>query len=123
MSIVLECIAAATFIASVSVTLTDSQTVQDAVLPTGGLVSSVYAKADNALSGSAGLSIGWEGATGAVLPLSAGLTTDNLNQGDWHGSIASMLSAAQDKTLVVTADGNFTGQVHFKIVYETFANR
>lgn len=122
MTAVLECYSPGPFTAGAPATLIDSQSLDNEVLPAGGLVTAVYGRADSAFSGSANFSVGWNGANGAIVATNAGLTADGLNAADWVGMAPSMSGPTADQTLTVTADSAITGQIHLKIVYVTFNN-
>lgn len=124
MATVLECYAPGPFALGAPVTLIDSQSLNNEVLPAGTIVTEVFAHADTAFSEAATIEVGWSGNAGALVG-TGDLTTTTLNATDWHKAAATIAAPTADQALTVTMDPNLTvtGQVHLKLVCWQFANR
>lgn len=111
------------FTAGVSYSMTDQALSTPVVIPQGSYISRVYFNTGT-FSSNATLSVGWSGNTDAIVPASAGVTTNTLNNVGIQyipGGVTQFTS--QDQTILLTSDSNVTsGSVGVVIEYIGFGN-
>jgi|SRR5579872_4433429 len=111
----------APFTSGVSVALTDESTLIQEVLPSGSFIGNVWFQKGSFPSNGT-LSIGWSGNTGAIVPASAGITTNMLNNSDVQYTSPNIISATTaDHALVLTSDSDISsGTVNVIISYISY---